>query len=175
MPVLKNPKHERFAHELAKGITAEEAYRLAGYAPSLKNAQRLKSNEGIRSRVEELLSQAAQKAGITVERVLSEYAKIAFADITEAVDWGDAIAITDPDTNEVTLTQGVALIPAKSLPKKVSAAISEVKQTKEGLSVKFHSKTAALEALGKHLKMFTDKVEHSGNVQVVITSDDADL
>ncbi len=49
MPVLKNHKHELFAQELAKGVTAEAAYAKAGYAPSVKNAQRLKSNEGVQS------------------------------------------------------------------------------------------------------------------------------
>jgi phage terminase small subunit len=34
MPVLSNPKHERFAQELAKGKTADEAYQLAGCKPN---------------------------------------------------------------------------------------------------------------------------------------------
>lgn len=162
MPILSNAKHERFAQEVAQGKTAEEAYALAGYSPSLKNAQRLKSSEGIRSRIEEILSQAAQKAGITVERVLAEYAKIAFADITEAVTWGEAVAVQDADGGEDRLVQSVVLMDSADLPKTVSAAIAEVKQTKEGLAVKFHSKTAALDALGKHLGMFKERIEHSG-------------
>jgi phage terminase small subunit len=175
MPVLSNAKHERFAQEIAKGVTAEEAYKLAGYSPSLKNAQRLKSNEGIRSRVEEILSQAAKKAGISVERILDEYAKIAFADITEAVDWGDAITIKNTETGEITIGNGIAIIAAKDLPKHIRGAIAEVKQTKEGIAIKFHSKTAALEALGKHLGMFKERIEHSGSLAMMITPEDAEL
>ena len=66
MPPLANAKHELFAQEIAKGVTAELAYQNAGYAPSLKNAQRLKSNEGIRSRVAEILSRIAAKTEITI-------------------------------------------------------------------------------------------------------------
>ena len=39
------------------------------------------------------------------------------------------------------------------------AAISEIRQTKDGVSVKFHSKQAALDSLGKYLGIFTDKVQ----------------
>ena len=31
MPTLRNPRHERFAQELATGKTADAAYVLAGY------------------------------------------------------------------------------------------------------------------------------------------------
>jgi hypothetical protein len=37
MPVLKNPRHERFAQLLASGKTAKDAYALAGYRPSESN------------------------------------------------------------------------------------------------------------------------------------------
>lgn len=72
MPILSKPKHERFAQEVAKGKTAEEAYTLAGYAPSLKNAQRLKSSEGVRARVQELLSRVAERTKKSIEDILAQ-------------------------------------------------------------------------------------------------------
>jgi phage terminase small subunit len=62
MPVLKNARHEQFAQALAKGKTAAEAYELAGYVPNPKNGDRLKGNEGIKRRVRDILSKAADKA-----------------------------------------------------------------------------------------------------------------
>lgn len=62
MPVLKNARHEAFSQALAKGMTADAAYVEAGYKPSRKNAFRLKTNEGVRARVEELGGRAAEKA-----------------------------------------------------------------------------------------------------------------
>ncbi|WP_130225106.1 hypothetical protein [Bradyrhizobium sp. Leo121] len=37
MPILKNSKHERFAQDLAKGKTADEAYVLAGHQENRGN------------------------------------------------------------------------------------------------------------------------------------------
>jgi len=37
MPVLKNPRHERFAQLLASGKSGTAAYELAGYKPSDSN------------------------------------------------------------------------------------------------------------------------------------------
>ena len=72
MPALNNPRHERFAQELAKGKTASEAYEQAGYKPSLKNSQRLKCYEDIRARVAEIQERGAIRAGVTVESLLAE-------------------------------------------------------------------------------------------------------
>lgn len=167
MPVLKNAKHELFAHELAKGMTAEDAYRLAGYTPSIKNAQRLKQNEGIRSRVEEILSQSAKRCGVTVDRITDELAKIGFADIRKAVRWGAGMVVRDASGVEF-VVHDISLIASDEIDADTAAAIAEVKKTKDGLSIKFHDKQAALVNLGRHLGMFKDKIEHSGGLSIQI-------
>lgn len=57
MPALDNPKHERFAQELAKGIAADKAYEAAGFKPNRGNAATLKQKQSISGRVSELLSE----------------------------------------------------------------------------------------------------------------------
>lgn len=69
MSVLPNAKYERFAQELAKGKTADEAYVLAGYSENRGNATRLKANESVLSRVAELQERGAKRAEITVESI----------------------------------------------------------------------------------------------------------
>jgi phage terminase small subunit len=69
MPALDNPRHERFAQELAKGKTADEAYVLAGYAENRGNASRMKSDESIGGRVSELLSEASRSVEVTLESI----------------------------------------------------------------------------------------------------------
>jgi phage terminase small subunit len=54
---LTNPKHERFSQELAKGKTAEEAHRVAGYKASRSGASQLKHQVNISNRVAELLAE----------------------------------------------------------------------------------------------------------------------
>jgi phage terminase small subunit len=70
MPALKNARHERFAQELAKGKTSDEAYQLAGYAENRGNATRLKANERVVARLAELTERAADRAVIDKAWVL---------------------------------------------------------------------------------------------------------
>ena len=169
MPVLSNSKHERFAQAVAQGRGASEAYVIAGYEAHGSNASRLSQNERVRARIEEILSEGAAKAGVTVERIVNELAKIGFSDIRKAVKWqGELIQETEnPDGGEVLVIRNIVsnhvqLISSDEVDDDTAAAISEVAQTKEGLRVKMHSKLDALDKLGKHLGMFKDKVEHSG-------------
>lgn len=69
MPVLDNPRHERFAQELAKGKSATEAYNAAGYQGDRTAASRLSTNVNVQSRLAELQSRAAEKAVVTVEDI----------------------------------------------------------------------------------------------------------
>jgi phage terminase small subunit len=71
MPILKNPRHERFAQALAKGMTADEAYQEAGYKPSRPNASRLRAIENVSARIVEIQGKAANRAELTIERLIA--------------------------------------------------------------------------------------------------------
>lgn len=86
MPALENPKHERFAQELAKGKTQAEAYAEAGYKPSEPNASRLTSNDKVKARVAELMNRAAIRAEISIAGVTESLLRIA----EKAESLGDA-------------------------------------------------------------------------------------
>jgi phage terminase small subunit len=61
MPTLRNPKHERFAQLVASGMTASAAFRQVGYkAP--QNSPRLRNNELVAKRIEELQARNERKA-----------------------------------------------------------------------------------------------------------------
>lgn len=181
MPILTNPRHELFAQAIAKGKGNLEAYKACGYETAdekqcIANASRLKAVESVGRRIEELLGQAAKRALITPERVMLEYAKIGFADIRNAVKWsnqlrsrnmedavetarasarGDA-PVLGGDEAEI-LESAVLLVPSAELDDDTAAAISEVKQTKEGVAIKFHDKKGALDSLARTMGMFNDK------------------
>jgi phage terminase small subunit len=76
MTALSNPKHERFAQELSKGKTADEAYVQAGYKPNRGNAATLKANQNILDRVAVLQDRGAQRAEITIESLIREAGEI---------------------------------------------------------------------------------------------------
>jgi hypothetical protein len=61
MPTLRNPKHEKFAQLVASGMTAQAAFTQAGY-PSPQNAPRLRNNELVDKRIEELQARNERKA-----------------------------------------------------------------------------------------------------------------
>lgn len=54
-------------------------------------------------------------------------------------------------------------LPFKDIPEEVRACIVEIVDTPNGRQIKFVDKMRATEVLGKRLKMFVDKVEHSAD------------
>lgn len=175
MALLKNPRHERFAQEIASGKSATQAYAAAGFESHRQNAARLRSNDDIKARVEQILSQAALRVEITQARVLAEMGKIGFADIRRAVTWYSqtTVAVIDADADvNALIDEGeirhavqnqVELKSSDDLDDDTAAAIREVSMTDKGsLSIKFHDKRGALADIGRVLGMFTDKTELSG-------------
>ena len=75
MPVLDNPKHERFAQAFAKGDSADEAYARAGYKADRGNASRMTANDSIQRRVAELQERAAIKVEMTVADIVRQLAE----------------------------------------------------------------------------------------------------
>jgi Terminase small subunit len=88
MGILDNPRHEKFAQELAKGKSATEAYKEAGYSGSpdtlRKNASRLMTNDDIQARVAELQERAAVRTEITIAGVTENLVRL--AQKAEAID-----------------------------------------------------------------------------------------
>jgi hypothetical protein len=74
MPILRNPRYERFAQQLADGSTATEAYRLAGYEPDRGNATRLQRKDSIRQRVDEILAEREAIHGQATARAIERAA-----------------------------------------------------------------------------------------------------
>lgn len=159
MPVLSNPRHERFAQALALGKPASEAYVLAGYEANDGNASRLNGNEKVKSRVTEIMQAAAARVEITASRVLDELGKMGFSNML------DYVTVTSNGAAEVDLTK---------LTREQAAAIQEIQTEtrfeRDGeestpvvkTKLKLSDKRGSLELLGKHLGLFKERVEHSG-------------
>lgn len=79
MPVLENVRHERFAQELAKGKTQEQAYIDAGYSPNGARAasSKLLTIANITERVAELQSVVADKSTWDAARIINNLARYA--------------------------------------------------------------------------------------------------
>jgi phage terminase small subunit len=167
-------KQQRFVQEYLLDLNASAAARRAGY--SAKTAQEQGSRLLLNVMVQEAIAEAqdarSKRTEITQDRVLQELAKIGFADIRKAIRWGATVAVpvqsgddaTDfaDDGEPVRVHTDLALIASDEIDDDTAAAISEIKQTKEGLAIKFHPKLEALGKIGQHLGMFKEKVELTG-------------
>ena len=159
---MLTPQREAFAAGLALGLTQAAAYRKA-YPRSEKwadqtvwsEASRVAANPKVAARVAELSQKAASANEVTVERVVRELARLAFFDIAKLVgEDGRPLAIhqIDEDTRRAVVGLDVATVG------------NDQQGVGEVLKIKLADKGANLERLGRHLKMFVDKVELSGSV-----------
>ncbi len=77
MTALSNPRHERFAQELAKGKSQTEAYVAAGYRESRSAAARLASDVNICARVAEIAERVAIRTEVSVAGLTERLLRIA--------------------------------------------------------------------------------------------------
>lgn len=103
--------------------------------------------------------------GLDVQRVIAEYMKIAFADITDLVEFGleekplydeEGKPIPDPATGEQMIYKRNYVF-FRNSDEIDGTVISEVKQGKDGVSVKLHDKMKALEKLERYLDFMTEE------------------
>jgi phage terminase small subunit len=163
MPVLKDPRRERFAQEIAKGTIQKDAYVAAGYRVSDESskpaASRLIKKPEVRGRIQELLEESAKAAGITITRVFVELGKLGFANMDDYVKrQGDGTAYVDLSKVDRDQMAAVSEITVDEYQDGRGEDARPVKRVKFKLS----DKRAALADIGKHLGMFKEKVEHSG-------------
>jgi len=159
VPKLTNERREQFCREYLIDNNGLQAATRAGYAPGRSSAvaaSRLLTDVNVRSRIDELRKRAIEKSGVTPERVLQELARIAFSDPRSVMEWGP---------------NGVKLKPSSELTDDEAAAVAEVGETttKDGgsLRVKMVDKLGALDKIGRHLGMFQDRLELTGQVDLV--------
>lgn len=150
-----NDKQQRFVAEYLVDQNATQAYIRAGYVArghsAEVNAERLLRQAEVRAAVDAEMAKSLDKLAITRERVLAEIARVAFGDKRKLMAWGPG---------------GVILTDSTTLDDDDAAMVAEVSETTSAtggsLKLKTHDKVKALELLGRHLALFTDKTEVTG-------------
>lgn len=161
-----SPKQERFCLEFLVDMNGKQAAIRAGYSAKTAEVQasRLLSNAKVAERLNLMRSALEEKTGITVQRVLEEYAKIAFFDpskIFKSTVGGDPYI----DVSEATPDEWAAVtaIQCEDYTDGRGDDAREVRKVKVTLA----DKKGALDSIAKHLGMFTEKVEHSGGINII--------
>ena len=163
-------KQRRFCDEYLIDLNATQAAIRAGYSEkrASEQAYQLLQKTTVQNHIAELQKEREKRTEITQDRVLHELALIAFAkasdyarvvekDAMVEVD-GNMVPVLDEDGNQVKY-RTVEPILTDELTEDQKKAIAVIKKGLDGFEIKPYSKIQALELLGKHLGMFTEKVE----------------
>lgn len=155
-------KQKRFCEEYLIDLNATQAAIRAGYSPKTANEQgsRLLANVSIRTHIDKSIAARSVRTGVNADRVIRELARVAFVNPTE---------IVDPDTARVRETatdDDKAAISAVKV--KMSSGENSDSIERE---VRFADKLKALELLGRHLNMFSDNLNITGDMGVSIVND----
>lgn len=172
------PKQKRFADEYLIDLNATAAYKRAGYAGKGKSAEnaasRLLGNVGVIAYVASRQVKLQEKLEITQERVLAEYAKLAFLDPRKFYDEAGAlIPVHKLDADTAAALAGMDVT-------EIKAGEAEIGHTKK---IKIADKKGALDSIARTLGMFIDKTELTGKgggpqehkVDATLTPDEAYL
>ena len=144
-PLPRQHRMWLFAQEYALDHNATQAAIRAGYSKRVAhvNGPRLLSNASVQTWIAEAQELKARSRDITIERVLEEMRRLAFAQTTDMVTLKDGFVVIK-DTDSLTTEQ--------------KSAISQIRQKKDGeLEVRFYDKQKALDSLAKYLGIFSDK------------------
>ena len=161
------PKKLRFSAEYLVDLNATKAAMRAGFSKktAYSQGQRLLKDVEIQCEIQRLANIRSERTEITQDRVLLEIARLAFSDPRNVFD------------------EDGKLKPIQRLPVEVAASISSVEvvtKTCPGTDpveveyvskIKFWDKPKSVELAGKHLKLFTEKVEVSAPrpIELLIT------
>ncbi|MEG1256887.1 terminase small subunit [Clostridium sp.] len=169
-------KQRIFANEYLVDLNATRAYKNA-YSSCKKdetarvNGSKLLTNTNVKEYIDKRMKDREIRTEITQDKVLQELANIAFSDGThyaEVVEKCYMKPIFDDEGKKIgeeeAFYKDVELKETKNLTANEKKAITAIKNTKFGISVETADKVKALELLGKHLGMFKDKLEVTGNI-----------
>ena len=158
-----SPKQAKFVEEYLLDLNATQAAIRAGYKPD--RAQQMGSENlskpVVAKAIQDQMEARSKRTEISQDRVLQEYAKLAFLDPSRFYD------------------DNGSLIPIRELPKDVSACIAgmdivteKIGKDEEGKpelatvrKIKLVDKKGALDSVARHLGMFNDKLNLSGSLE----------
>ena len=117
----------------------------------------------IRARLDELIAKRARRTGVNQDRIIRELARIAFLQANQVINMNDATLIEGASEDDIA---AIASVKVKTIP------------TADGIGyereIRVADKIKALELLGKHNGMFTDKLDLNVPVTLVFEDDYGD-
>lgn len=164
-------KQRLFCLYYVKCFNATKAYQKAfqvDYVTACGNASNLLKSIEIKNEILRLKQNRLNREMLDESDIFQKYMDIAFSDITDFVEFGQEdvpvmavygpVQVKDEETGEKkTLTKRVNVVRFKDSSEVDGTLIAEVKQGKDGASIKLPDKMKALEWLGEHMDMATEE------------------
>jgi len=163
----KTKKQKLFVQEYLVDLNASAAARRAGYSPktAFRMGQENMQKPAIRAAIQRFMAERERRTEVTQDRVLQEYARIAFLDPRQFVD---------EDGNLLPLHKLSAEAAASVSGFDAKRSIGDSGETCEILKYKFVDKRASLSDVAKHLGMFEKDNRQKGNHEILVTVEPED-
>lgn len=150
-----------FCHEYLVDLNATQAAIRAGY--SEQTARQMGSENlakpVIKAKIQELMDFREQRTQITADRVLVELSKIGFADVRKIFGAkGALLDASDIDDETAAAIQSIEVV--TRLDSEEDEDGNKIPERTH--KIKLSDKKGALELMGKHLKLWTEKTEITG-------------
>jgi phage terminase small subunit len=169
-------KQEAFCQEYLVDLNATKAAIKAGYSERSASvlAVKLMNKPQVQERIQELQQKRAARTEVSADRVVEELKVIAFSKVTDFLEVREverSIGLKkktpieedfdDEDDEEEPLTvkyNSVSVFQTSEMNQAAIPAIAAIKEGKNGIELKLHDKTKALELLARHLGMLKDNL-----------------
>lgn len=164
-------KQRLFCVLYVKCFNATKAYQKAyevDYNTAASIGYRLLENDGVKKEIQRLKKNRLNREMLDESDIFQKYMDIAFSDVTDFVEFGQEdvpvmavygpVQIKDEETGEKkTLTKRVNVVRFKDSSEVDGTLIAEVKQGKDGASIKLPDRMKALKWLAEHMDMATEE------------------
>lgn len=164
-------KQKAFCIYYIRSFNATKAYQKAyqcSYESAAVNSSRLLKNDKVKKEIEKLRQGKLNREMLREEDIFQRYMDIAFADITDFVEFGretvpvmgafGPIKVENEQTGkEEVLTKEVNTVRFRESYDVDGTLIAEVKQGRDGASIKLHDRLKALDWLSEHMNMATEE------------------
>ena len=163
-------KQQRFCDEYLIDLNATQAAIRSGYSEktAMEQGYQLLQKTSVQKYISDRKKVRAERTEITQDMVLKEVASIAFsnaADYANVIEKqamieveGNMLPMLDENGNPV-MYRTVEPTLTERLTEEQKKALAVIKKGRDGFEVKPYDKVRALELLGKHLGMWTERVE----------------
>lgn len=173
--VIENPdltdKQRLFCIYYVRSFNATKAYQRAyecSYEVAMKNGSRMLRNAEVKKEILRLKQERLNREFLSESDIFQKYMDIAFADLTDYVEFGTKeepvmsmygpVKVKNPDNGEEKpLTQTVNVVHFKKSSEVDGTILSEVKQGRNGSSIKLSDRMKALQWLSDHMDMGTEE------------------